>query len=485
MRAGRLGAMGRRAVQGRRRRAPHGIARSVAVWVGLASVVLACGPDPRAVRARDPRPNVLLVSMDTTRADHLSAYGYARPTSSRLEAIAAEGVLVETAYAPSATTGPSHATLFTGLPPIAHDVRKNGQRLDSSHATLAERLAGAGYETGAVVSSYVLNRRFGYDQGFGRYDDDVSRADTPEATTLWEGQEIVGRFYGSADDTTRRALAWLDDRDHTERPFFLFVHYFDPHDPYLPPAGYRPPFAPTRRENLKLNRTIFLYDTLLAFTDREIGRLLDGLAARGLGDDTLVVVTGDHGEGLMAHGHMFHGVHVYEEAVRVPLILRWPGHLPPGRVVRTPFALVDLASTVLELIGEAGDGPLGPRGLAPRLVGAAAEPAPEPQPIFLYRRHYAGDEAPADGIEAVGEKFAVREGRWKLIEGPEEGTLELFDLERDPEERTNRAAEEPERTEHLRGLIADWRARHAGERGRAAGPTDEERARLRALGYVE
>jgi len=450
----------------------------------------ACGPGPRELRARDPRPNVLLISMDTTRSDHLSAYGYERPTSPRLTALAGQGVRVEAAYAPSATTGPSHATLFTGLPPIGHGVRKNGLPLAASFVTLAERLSGLGYETGGVVSSFVLSGRFGYGQGFDVFDDDFSRADTPEVTTIWEGREVAGRFYGRADDTTRRALGWLEGRPHPERPFFLFVHYFDPHDPYVPPPDFRPPFAPTPKEALKLNRTIFLYDTLLAYTDREIGRLLDALDDMQVSDDTLVVVTGDHGEGLMAHGHMYHGVHVYEEAVRVPLIVRWPGHVPAGRVVSTPFALVDLAPSILELIGASpaaeADDALRPRGLARLLLAGPPTPEDASRPVFLYRRHYASGEEVGDGPPALGEKFGVREGRWKLIEGPEEGTLELFDLERDPGERANRVADEPERTEALRGAIAAWRARY-GSAGDARVPplSDEDRAHLRVLGYVE
>jgi len=412
MGAGRRGAEHRRSAAASIRPVLRGRRRLRACQAaGLAAVVaLACGPDVAERRARDPRPNVLLVSMDTTRADHLSAYGYPRPTSRFLTSLAEQGVRVEAAYSPSATTGPSHASLFTALPPIAHGVRKNGHTLADPHETLAERLSSAGYETGAVVSSFVLSREFGYDQGFADYDDDVSRADTPEATMVWEGRTVDGRFYGSADDTTDRALRWLRERSHPEDPFFLFVHYFDPHDPYLPPADYRPPFDPTRKEALKLNRTIFLYDTLLAFTDREIGRLLEALEREGLADDTLVVVTGDHGEGLMTHGHMYHGVHVYEEAVRVPLIVRWPGRVPAGRVVAAPFAIVDLAPAILELAGVESADALGARGLAARLLGEPVEDAPAERvahasarpvagaadtdggerPVFLYRRHYTG-----------------------------------------------------------------------------------------------
>jgi len=450
--------------------------------VSAVVLLVACGPSAEERRLADPRPNVLLISMDTTRADHLSAYGYERPTSRRLAGLAAEGVRFDVAYAPSATTGPSHASLFTSLHPVAHGVLKNGYPLAADFATVAERLSEAGFETGAVVSSYVLSSRFGYDRGFGDYDDDVSHAATPSGTRLWEGQAVEGKFYGSADDTTRRALDWLEAREYADRPFFLFVHYFDPHDPYRPPQGYQPPFAPDAKTALKIPRTIFLYDTLLAFTDREIGRLLDGIARMGLDEDTLVIVTGDHGEGLMQHGHMFHGVHIYEEGVRVPLIARWPGHLPQGRVVSSPVDLLDVAPTLLELVGAEGVAAFRGQSLAPLLRGDAEGELD--RPIYLYRRQYAGGEV-AEGIHARGEKYGVRVGRWKLIHGPEEGTLELFDLEADPGEKQNLADRQPERAAELGAMLEEWlRANRRGAQ-EPVSLSEEDRRRLEALGYIE
>lgn len=465
--------------QAKRHPAPRGRA-----WPGLwvLAGLLACGPSTDELRGRDPRPNVLLISMDTTRADHLSAYGYGRDTSPSLTALAEQGMRFEVAYSPSATTGPSHASLFTSLAPIAHGVVKNGRPLDAEFETLAEVLGADGYETAAVVSSYVLSERFGFGQGFAHFDADFSRADVLAGDRLWEGEVVGGKFYGRADDTTRRALAWLDERENPERPFFLFVHYFDPHNPYLPPSDYVPPFTPGPQEALKLNRTIFFYDMLLAFTDREIGHLLKGFDRRGLDPDTLVMVTGDHGEGLMAHGHMFHGVHIYEEGVRVPLIARWPGHIAPGEVVSEPARLEDIAPSVLELAGSVGDGPIYRGSMAQVLTGSGVLDAE--RPVHLYRRHYSGDDG-VEGVYAEGEKFGLRRGRWKLIEGPEEGTLELFDLESDPEERTNLAEQEPERTARMRGEIEAWRGSHTRTDGADVLLSEEDRARLEALGYAE
>lgn len=461
---------------------------------------IACSPPLEARRADDPRPDILVISLDTTRADHLSAYGYERETSPRLSQLAAEGIRFDAAYAPSATTGPTHASLFTGFAPMAHDVRKNGQTLASPLVTLAERLRAAGFETAGVVSSFVLSARFGFDQGFDVWDEDFSNATAPEGLTIWEGLEIEGKFYGSAEDTTRRALRWLDAREHPERPFFLVVHYFDPHDPYTPPPGYHPPFDAGPRAALKQVRTVFFYDLLLAFTDEQVGLLLDGLADRDLDDDTLVVVVGDHGEGLMDHGHPFHGAQIYEEAVRVPFIARWPGRIAPGQVVTAPTAIVELQATLAAIGDAAAAAPVERAALAGRLgVTAGAPPAGDAAaggdaPVFLYRRHYEPADL-GDGITVAGEQYGVRAGRWKLIQAPEEQTVELYDLERDAAERENRASAEPERVAALQALIDAWRsdadAKRRAWRGASGEPDErreldpEERARLEALGYVE
>ncbi len=450
--------------------------------IGAVLVALACGPSAEERRAADPRPNLLLVSLDTTSADHLSDYGYARPTARTLEALAREGVRFEAAYAPSSTTGPTHASLFTSVHPITHGVRKNGHVLGSDFQTLAALLTTAGYEAGAVVSSYVLNRKFGYGRGFDVYDDDLSQAETPSGITLWEGLEVEGRFYGRADDTTRRALDFLDGREDPARPFFLFVHYFDPHDPYIPPSDFTPPFSPGAKEALKLNRLIFLYDTLIAYTDQEVGRLLEGLRERGLEEDTVVMVVADHGEGLMQHGHMAHGVHIYEEAVRVPFIVRWPGRLAAGKVVGGPVALLDVAPTFLGLARIEGGEAFAGRDLSAVLRGEETEP--DGRPIFLFRRTYEGGEV-APGVYARGQKFGVRDGRWKLIEGKEEGTLELFDLQSDPQEMRNVAADHPERVAELRARVAAFRAEHERVATPEAPLSPEDRARLEALGYGE
>jgi arylsulfatase A-like enzyme len=441
---------------------------------GALAAALACAPAP------DGRPSALLVSFDTTRFDHTSLAGYDRDTTPRLRALAAQGASFGLAYAPTSTTGPSHATLFTGLSPLRHGVVKNGAPLPPAAETLAERLSTAGYRTAGFASSYVLSRRFGFGQGFAAFDDAFERATSTFAEEFWEGRRIEGGFDRRADETTRRAVRWLET--HAEGgPFFLFVHYFDPHAPYGAPAAFAGRFDPGPGAD-GLGRDVARYDEEIAFADAELGALLDALDRLGLAARTAVVVTADHGEGLMDHGHMEHGVHVYEEQVRVPLVVRWPGRVAAGARFPEPVELADVTPTLLELLGvEAAGAAFEGRSLAPALLGRAALDGA--RPVHLYRRHFAGERRGA--LYVKGEKYAVREGRFKYIEGPEEGTRELYDLEADPGERRNLAEAEPETAAALAARVAAWRAGRAGRPDAPLRLSPEERERLEALGYTE
>jgi arylsulfatase A-like enzyme len=425
-------------------------------------------------------PNLILISLDTTRRDHTSVYGYERETTPNLEQFAAEGVRFALAYAPSSTTGPSHATLFTSLHPITHRVVKNGRVLTPPHETLAERLHEHGWVTGGVVSSYVLDARFGLAQGFDSWDDDFDAATASVRKLRWEGAEVEV-FDRTADVTTQRVLAWLDGpRD--DRPFFLFVHYFDPHAPWVPPAGFARAFPPADRPGDGLRILKARYDAEIAFVDQQLGALLEALDEHRLEENTIVAITADHGEGLMQHGLLLHGAQIYEEQVRVPLLLRWPARLPAGRVIEGAVSLIDVAPTLLELAGvpiEVGDAWQG-RSLVPVIEGREAlDPS---QPIFLFRQHY--EHGYDSGTPVAGEQYGIRVGDWKLILGPEEGTRQLFDVARDPRERRDVAAEEPERAAELERRIADWRAQHTREETAPEAISPEDLERLRALGYV-
>jgi len=459
----------------------------LAALLAAGSVVLAAdGCTPKLPGENAPPPNVVLVTIDTLRADHCSVYGYAKRTTPGLERLAREGTLFEAAYAPMATTGPSHASMFTGLFPRTHGLVKNGFAFPAGPRTLTEELAAKGYRTAAVVSSYVLASKFGFARGFESYDDDFRGSHGTFQSRIWEGIEAPANFDRRADETTQHAIQWLDSRaaasgNHTAAPpFFLWVHYFDPHDPYDPPDPYRHDFAAAPGAS-DLDREVGGYDGEIAFTDAELGVFLDGLSRRAGDGATLVIVVGDHGEGLMDHGHMHHGLQIYEESVRVPWIVWWPGHVPAGRRVTTPVELVDLMPTVLTLVGGGATPPaLQGRDLAPLL---AAKPAPpEQRPVFLQRRLYKTQEV--EGRQVQGEKYGVRMGTWKYLEALGEGTRELYDLSSDPGERRNRVDEQPERAASLTRELHGWL--DATPAGRlempAVSPEDEER--LRSLGYV-
>ncbi len=425
-----------------------------------------------------PPLNVLLITLDTTRTDHLSAYGYARDTSPRLAELAAEGVRFDAAYAPTATTAPSHASLFTAAMPPLHGVLKNGIPLSAELPTLAEEFAAAGYDTAAVVSSFVLTSRFGLSRGFSHFDDAFEARESSGGgnSFVWEGERVFEVFDRRGDYTTRRAARWLAENRDPERPFFLFVHYFDPHDPYAAPGHFANRFAPD--DDSELTREIARYDSEIAFVDRQVGALLDSLERTGLRDDTLVVVTADHGEGLLDHGHMAHGAQLYEESVRVPLLVRWPHGVTPG-VIDTPVSIVDVGPAILELAGVGSH--LADDGAAAHLAASMRGTAePRAAPIFFYRRPYAGDAS--DGPR--GEKFGMRDGRWKYIDGPAEGRRELYDLVADPGERTDALATRQDVATRLAAQLELWRGEHP-PRGPAGRVDATDRERLRTLGYVE
>jgi arylsulfatase A-like enzyme len=435
-----------------------------------------------ALRPARP-PNILLVTIDTLRADRCSAYGYPRPTTPNLDRLAQEGVLFEAAYAPMATTGPSHASMFTGLPPRSHGLLKNGHLLRPELTTLAESLLAGGYQTAAFVSSYVVNQGFGFNQGFGTYDDDFADGRPSGRTVVWEGHQVPEEFDRLADQTRARAVSWLADRGHLAPgrdalPFFLWVHLFDPHHPYDPPPEHRL-FAPAQADASGLEVAKAAYDGEVHFADAELGKLVAALRAAGRLDDTLLVVVGDHGEGLMDHGHMYHGIHLYEEAVRVPLVIRWPRRLRPRRV-REPIAIVDLAPSLLALVRQAkASGIAGDASLVPLLRGAAGDPD---KPVFLERREY--EERVVHGFAVKGVKRGLRRGRFKYIEAPDEGTSEIYDLIADPGERHNLKPLQPQLAAELAALLQAW-----VQRTPAAPPpqflSEEAAERLRSLGYLK
>jgi arylsulfatase A-like enzyme len=435
----------------------------------LLAVALACACGPPA-----KPPDIVLVSVDTLRADHTSAYGYARDTSPFLTELAQSGALLEQAYAPTASTGPSHATLFTGTHVLHHGLIKNGLALPAENLCLAEVLAQRGYQTAAVVGSFVLDPKFGFDQGFDFYDADFQNAQSHPGT--WQGHP-VDNFDRRAEEATDTALRWLASRDPA-RPYFLFVHYFDPHAPYGAPGAFALRFAketPPHGTAYVSNR----YDAEIAYTDAQIRRLIEGLPADRR-DDTLLMLVADHGEGLGDHGFPAHAALIYEEAVRVPWIARFPGTIPAGLRIGAPVGLVELAPTLLELAGVPVPPDMQGESLAAALRG---ERKLDPErPVYLVRRHYLSGTVGV--VRVKGFKFGMRAGRWKYIEDEGFGTRELYDLATDPGELDDRYYAEPEVAASLRQRTQAWREATAGDLSIRA-IAEQDRAALEALGYVE
>ena len=432
---------------------PHAARRWVPVAVVLsvlasaAAAALWMRSAPVNPTASTVKPNVLLITLDTTRADRIGSYGYASASTPHLDRLAAAGVRFDQALSPAPLTLPAHASLLTGRQPYAHGVRNNGYFvLPADIPTLAESLTAAGYDTAAFVSAFVLDRQFGLAQGFSHYDDALD----PTAGTA-SSLELERR----GDRTVAAATEWLTARGAGGRPYFLWVHLFDPHEPYAPPSPFREQFHDRP------------YDGEVAFSDALIGRLLELAGDRG---SPLVVVAGDHGESLGDHGESTHGLFVYQSAVRVPLIIAGAGISGPA-VVKEPVRLIDVAPTLADFVGIAAGAGAEGRSLRPLMTGRGTGEEPPPVYAETYFPQFFMGWAPLRSL---------RVGRWKFIEAPEP---ELYDLSVDPDERNNVIAREAARAQALRRALASTAAAHAN----TISPTpmsDDARQRLASLGYV-
>ncbi len=434
--------------------------------------------------ARDPaatpaRPNVLLIVVDTLRADRLGCHGGTRGLSPRIDALAAEGANFANAFAHAPWTLPSFASLLSSQLPPGHGA---GGKVDDFHAlradvpTIPEQFRAAGYATAAIVNVDFLARPFGVTRGFERLD---ARA--------FEDNENVR----TAGATTDAALGWV--REHRERAFFLMVHYFDPHAEYRPPQPFRARFAApadqqdesfrfgTRRQVVErrtrhlplvpadIDRAQKLYDGEVAYVDQEVGRLLDGLSECALDANTLVVLTADHGEEFLDHGDWEHGHTLYDELLEVPLILRHKGRLRAG-VVDAAVGLIDVGPTILAWCGLPGSAAFRGRDLAPALAGADLAASP----LLAFGNFWGPPLA------------SLRDGEFQLILRPD-GQRELYRWRSDPGEQRDLAATESARAAEL--LLELERARsQAAAAGAGPGPrvelTAAELRRLSTVGYA-
>jgi choline-sulfatase len=420
-------------------------------WVlaGLAGLALAVAGvsfhllRPRAV-PRQPGLSVLLVTIDTLRADALGCYGRVGGETPRIDRLAASGVRFEFAHAHNVVTLPSHASILSGRYPFDHGVRENsGFRLRPDVETLATLLRRQGYRTGAFVSAFPLDSRFGLDRGFDVYDDRLGDA---TAGSDFKMQERPGAT------TVAAARAWLRA---TPGPKLCWVHLYEPHAPYQPPFDWR-------------GRVPTAYDGEVTAADAALGPLLDPLLAAGRGSDTLVVLTSDHGEGLGDHGEATHGVFAYESTLRVPLVLHSPRLFVP-RVVTASARHVDLVPTVLDALGLAVPEGLPGRSLVDLAAGSEAGEGPASYFETLTPALTRG-WAPIHGV--------LRD-RLKYLESP---LPELFDLAADPREERNLVARQPAPLDEMRALLGRLRAGDTGAARSSVPP--EVRERLASLGYV-
>jgi arylsulfatase A-like enzyme/Flp pilus assembly protein TadD len=405
--------------------------------LAAAAGVLSCG---RATR----RPDVVVVSIDTLRADRLPAYGYRAGATPAIDGLRRESVLFSDATTSCPLTLPAHATLFTGSLPPRHGVRDNaGYTLDrAAPETLAQRLALRGYETAGFVSAGVLDASTGISRGFQTWDDAIARRADRSAAS--ETQR-------SGAETVARALSWLDGRAG-KTPFLLFVHLYEPHAPYAPPEPYASRFASA-------------YDGEVAAADAAVGSLLEGLRKRGLFEPAEILVLSDHGEGLSDHGEEEHGILLYREALHVPLIWKRAGAKQPAATIREPVSLADVLPTLLGIAGA----PSGPRlGDGVDLFGSAAR--------LQARRHYAETFYPRVHL-GWSDLASSWDGRWHYIDGPQP---ELYDVASDPRETRNLFGERREIAAESRRFLDGLRTPYA-----APGAADAEQlARLTALGYL-
>ena len=386
-----------------------------------------------------PPERIVLVTIDTLRADHVGCYGYARAHTPTLDRLAAEGVRYEVALSPVPLTLPSHTTIMTGLDPDRHGVRHNSVfSLDPGVPTLAERLRARGYATAAFIGAFVLDRRFGLARGFDLYDDQLGG----------RRSSLVGfaeRRAGEVTDSFERWLATAPPR------FFVWLHYYDAHASYDPPEGF------------KLSFPYDLYSGEIAYVDAQLGRALEALSARFDPAGTLVLVTSDHGESLGEHGELSHSYGVYEATQRVPLVARGPG-FTGGRVAHELARLADVTPT---LLAEAGAEPIS--GASGRDLRGRGSGEPAYHETLATHLDF--------GWAAL---FALRGDRWKYIRAPRP---ELYDLAADPKELANVAADHPDVVRELAAAL-DARLSQARPLAMRDALSSDDRARLEALGYV-
>lgn len=440
------------------------------------------------------RPNIILISVDTLRADHLSCYGYPRETTPFIDSLARKGVRFENAFANASWTLPSHLSLMTSRYPHHHGVENDDRVLPASAVTLAETLKAEGYSTTAFISWVYVSAQFGFDQGFDAYHELL-----PPQSAVDDSTHAAIK----AEDVVSRVIPWADGA--ARQPFFLFLHLFDPHINYEPPKTYEAMFAPTRESMLKgsfsnlqpyirglhaepkrilpedLRRMTGLYDGEIRYVDDQLRRLFTRLGERGLLANTIIALTSDHGEELDDHGSMEgHQWTLYDEVLHVPLILCLPRGESAGTVARSLAQSIDIAPTLLAAAGATAPAEFQGRNLL------APSVASESYGTLVFSE-----------VKRFNRKWSVRNERYKLIftgdrkpgdrdEHARQG-YELYDLASDPGETKNIYSNIPPMAAAMRSALRRWMAEGTGSQANFEKPvlTDRQMDRLRGMGYVE
>lgn len=469
--------------------------------IGILACACACGRGALPGGPGDGgRPNVLLITVDTLRPDHLGCYGYKRATSPSIDVLARHGVLFRRAVTAAGRTVQSFPSILTGVYPMVHGLRYEGQdqAIVGKQATLTRVLKESGYATFAVTEGLNV----GLEGGFDLYD--------PDLYLDSQGRKV---YLPARNDheATLKATPWLKARKADAPPFFLWMRYTAPHWPYDPPAPYaemfdgdyhgphtfndepRPGeergdivFGITRLPARSVEHAVAHYDGEVAYADRAIGDLLKVLEAKGQLDRTIVILTADHGESLGEHDYFFeHGAYLYDQTVRVPLILCAPGRLPAGRVVGGQARTIDIVPTVLDLLGLKAPPGLQGRSLVPLARGEASAPAP---PAYSEAGRNFYRENPRQYLGGVAGKWRmVSTDRYKLILIPRDPVAlwELYDLEADPGETKNIVAERPDVASGLKTTLMGLLATDPMREDREEPPIPKDlQEQLRSLGYV-
>jgi len=415
------------------------------IFLAALGTTLAAVGGWRYARASSPVSGpIIVISIDTLRADHLPAYGYGKVKTPAIDALAADSVVFERAYSHAPQTLPAHASLLSGRLPFETGVRDNvGFTIKDNERLLPQMLRDRGFTTGGVVSAYVLRKETGIARGFDFFDGEMPPS-SPELS--------IGQVQRDGAESVAIAERWLQSIG-TARAF-LFLHLYEPHKPYAPPARFAQ-YAP--------------YDGEIAYTDELVGRIVRYLKSHQLYDRSTIVLLSDHGEGLGDHGEQEHGLFVYDEAIHVPLVIKQEGNAGAGRRVADLVQHVDLVPTILDLVKAPGSGGFRGRSLKPLLEGTGRLAETPVYSEALYARYHFG----------WSELTALTDERYRYIKAPRE---ELYDLRQDRDERANIAAERPQARQAMRGALEKVAA---GAKIQTPGEVSAEaRERLQALGYV-